>query len=81
MWAGVFLSIFEAAQPIRGAVDGVCNDPARMTLPRFMYELDGAPRWLKVDLMGASTASESIKLGCALLKEACSAQVEDDASS
>lgn len=31
--------------------------------------------------MGASTASESIKLGCALLKEACSAWVEDDASS
>ena len=30
--------------------------------------------------MGASTASESIKLGCALLKEACSAWVEDDAS-
>jgi len=30
--------------------------------------------------MGASTTPESIKLGCALLKEACSAWVEDDAS-
>lgn len=30
--------------------------------------------------MGVSTAPESIKLGCALLKEACLAWVEDDAS-